>query len=97
MDLEKALNRSEADRRSCSQKVEILEGQLQMVQNEFADTLKQLQELKDVLQKTQKVSDERQASVEKLTVQLRWEHGVMCSDEICFVYLSRENNLLFNI
>lgn len=87
MDLEKALNRSEADRRSCSQKVEILEGQLQMVQNELADTLK----------KTQKVSDERQASVEKLTVQLRWEHGVMCSDEIFFVYLSRENNLLFNI
>lgn len=71
MDLEKALNRSEADRRNCSQKVEILEGQLQMVQNELADTLKQLQELKDVLQKTQKVSDERQASVEKLTVQLR--------------------------
>uniref|UniRef100_A0A3Q4M603 Coiled-coil domain containing 18 n=1 Tax=Neolamprologus brichardi TaxID=32507 RepID=A0A3Q4M603_NEOBR len=70
MDLEKALNRSEADRRSCSQKVEILEGQLQMVQNELADTLKQLQELKDVLQKTQKVSDERQASAEKLTVQL---------------------------
>lgn len=71
MDLEKALNHNEADRRSCSQKVEILEGQLQMVQNELADTLKQLQELKDVLQKTQKVSDERQASVEKLTVQLR--------------------------
>lgn len=71
MDLEKVLNRSEADQRSCSQKVEILEGQLQMVQNELADTLKQLQELKDVLQKTQKVSDERQASVEKLTVQLR--------------------------
>lgn len=71
MDLEKVLNRSEADQRSCSQKVEILEGQLQMVQNEFADTLTQLQELKDVLQKTQKVSDERQASVEKLTVQLR--------------------------
>lgn len=71
MDLEKALNRSEADWRNCSQKVEILEGQLQMVQNQLADTLKQLQELKDVLQKTQKVSDERQASVEKLTVQLR--------------------------
>lgn len=71
VDLEETLHLCEADKLNCVQRVEILEGQLQVVRRELADTLDQLQTLRDVLQRTQTVSDERQASVEKLTVQLR--------------------------
>lgn len=49
----------------------MLEEQLQVVRGELADTLEQLQELRDVLQRTQSIADERQTSLEKLTVQLR--------------------------
>lgn len=49
----------------------MLEEELQAVRGELADTAEQLQELRDVLQRTQTVADERQASLGKLTVQLR--------------------------
>ena len=70
-DLEEKLHHCEADRLNCVQRLQILEGQLQVVRGELAETLEQLQILKDVLQRTQTIADERQASVEKLTVQLR--------------------------
>lgn len=70
-DLEEKLHRCEADQLNCAQRVQILDGQLQGVRGELADTLEQLEKLKDVLQITQTIADERQASVEKLTVQLR--------------------------
>ncbi len=69
--LEETLHHCEADKLSYVRRVQVLEGQLQAVRGELADTLEQLQELRDVLQRTQTVADERQASVEKLTVQLR--------------------------
>lgn len=71
VDLEEALHRSEADKLLSVQRVQLLEEQLQVVRRELADTLEHLQELRDVLQRTQTVADERQNSVEKLTVQLR--------------------------
>lgn len=71
VDLEDKLHRCEADQLNCAQRVKILEEQLQAVRGELVDTLEQLRELKDVLQRTQTIADERQASVEKLTVQLR--------------------------
>lgn len=71
VDLEETLHRCEADKLNCVRRTQMLEGQLQAVQGELSDTLEQLQELKDVLQRTQTTSDEQQASVEKLTVQLR--------------------------
>lgn len=71
VDLEEKLHRCEADKLNYVQRVQILEGQLQAVQGELADTLQQLQELRDVLQRSQTTADERQALVEKLTVQLR--------------------------
>lgn len=70
-DLDEKLHRSEADRLNCAQRVKVLEGQLQAVRGELADTLEQLRELRDVLQRTQTISDERQTVVENLTVQLR--------------------------
>lgn len=71
MDLEEALHRSEADKLLSSQRVQMLEEQLRVVQGELADTVEQLQELRDVLQRTQTMADERQTSLGTLTVQLR--------------------------
>ena len=71
MDLEEELHRCEADRSNVSQRLQVLEGQLQAVRTELTETLEQLRELRDVLQRTQTTADERQASVEKLTIQLR--------------------------
>lgn len=70
-DLEEKLRRCETDRISCAQKIQTLEGQSCLVQAELTDTLEHFQELKDVLQKTQTLSEERQAHVDKLTDQLR--------------------------
>lgn len=71
VDLEDALHRCETDKLNNMKRVQMLEGQLQAVQGELADTLEQLQELRDLLQRTQTIADDRQASVDKLTVQLR--------------------------
>lgn len=71
VDLEEKLHRCEADKLNCVQRVQMLEEQLQVVRGELANTLEQLQELRDVLQRTQTTAEERQASVEKLTVELR--------------------------
>lgn len=76
-DLDEKLHRCEADRLNCVQRVKVLEEQLQAVRGELADTLQQLQKLRDVLQRTQTISDERQASMEKLTIQLRWGYAHM--------------------
>lgn len=70
-DLEDALHRCETDKLNNMKRVQMLEGQLQAVRGELADTLEQLQELRDVLQRTQTIADDRQTSVDKLTVQLR--------------------------
>ena len=48
-----------------------MEGQLQAVRGELADTLEQLLKLKDIRRITQSIAGGRQGSVEKLTVQLR--------------------------
>ncbi|KAM8849404.1 coiled-coil domain-containing protein 18 isoform 2-T5 [Spinachia spinachia] len=70
MDLREKLHCCEAERLNCAQQAPVLEGQLQAVRRELAETLEQLRELREVLQTTQTLADERQASVEKLTVQL---------------------------
>ena len=77
VDLEEKLHRCEADQLNSVQRVRMLEGQLQAVRGELADTLEQLVKLKDILQITQSIADERQASVEKLTDQLRWGYALM--------------------
>lgn len=71
MDLEEALHRCEADKLNCAKRLQVLQGQFQAVRTELAGTLEQLQELRDVLQRTQTIADERQTSVDKLTAQLR--------------------------
>lgn len=71
VDLEEKLHRRETDRQNSVERVQLLEGQLQTVRGELADTLERLQELRDLLQRTQTIADEREVTVEKLTVQLR--------------------------
>lgn len=53
------------------QRVKDLEGQLWEVRDEMHDTLEKLQELRDLLQRTQLSADERQISLEKLSAELR--------------------------
>lgn len=71
MDLEEKLHRSEMDRRNSLQQAQLMEGQLQEVRGELADTLDHLQELRDLLQQTQLTSDQQQASIDKLAAELR--------------------------
>ncbi|KAF3699148.1 Coiled-coil domain-containing protein 18 Sarcoma antigen NY-SAR-24 [Channa argus] len=70
VDLEEKLHRCEADRLNCVQQIQVLEEQLQVVREDLSDTRKQLQEFRDILHRTQTIADERQASVDKLTLQL---------------------------
>lgn len=71
MDLEEKLHRSEMDRRNSLQRAQLLEGQLQEVRGELSDTLGHLEELRDVLQRTQLTSDQQQAAIDKLATELR--------------------------
>lgn len=71
MDLEEKLHCCEEDRRNSVQRVKDLEGQLWEVRDEMHDTLEKLQELRDLLQRTQLSADERQISLEKLSAELR--------------------------
>lgn len=70
-ELEEKLHRCEAEQLSSTQRVQVLEGQLRSVQGELSNNIERLQELKDALQRTQTISDERQAQVDKLSVRLR--------------------------
>ncbi|MGH0151417.1 UNVERIFIED_CONTAM: hypothetical protein FKN15_020227 [Acipenser sinensis] len=53
------------------QRTQLLEAQLMKVRGELVDTMGQLQELSDVLQKTQLSAGEKEAAIEKLATELR--------------------------
>lgn len=59
------------DRRNSLQRAQMLEGQLQEVRGDLVDTLDHLQELRDLLQRTQLTSDQQQAAIDKLAAELR--------------------------
>lgn len=71
LDLEEKLHRTETDRRNSLQRTRLLEEQLMTVRGELADTRGHLEELRDVLQRTQLASDQRQATIHQLTAELR--------------------------
>ncbi|KAF7692313.1 hypothetical protein HF521_009923 [Silurus meridionalis] len=71
LDLEEKLHRSEMDRRNSLQKAHLLEEQLSTVRGELADTLGHLEELRDVLQRTQLTADQRHNTIQQLTAELR--------------------------
>lgn len=71
LDLEEKLHRSEMDRRNSLQRAQLLEEQLNAVRGELTDTLGHLEELRDVLQKTQFTADQQQTTIQQLTAELR--------------------------
>lgn len=71
LDLEEKLHRSEMDRRNSLQRAQLLEEQLHTVRGELTDTLGHLEELRDVLQRTQLTTDQQQAAIHQLTAELR--------------------------
>ncbi|XP_067892906.1 coiled-coil domain-containing protein 18 [Heterodontus francisci] len=70
-DLEENLHQIETDRRSAVQETQKMETQLKNARGELQDTLSQLKELRDVLQKAQNSMEEKNDTIEGLTNELR--------------------------
>lgn len=71
LDLEEKLHRSEMDRRNSLQRAYLLEEQLNTVRGELTNTLGHLEELRDVLQRTQLTANQQQETIHQLTDELR--------------------------
>lgn len=71
LDLEEKLHRSEMDRRNSLQRACLLEEQLKAVRGELSDTLGHLEQLRDVLQRTQLTANQQQETIHQLSAELR--------------------------
>lgn len=71
-ELEKLQYHTETELSEASQKREALETELQNAHGELKSTLRQLQELRDVLQKAQLSLEEKYSTIKDLTAELRW-------------------------
>ncbi|KAG9341516.1 hypothetical protein JZ751_019021 [Albula glossodonta] len=71
LDLEEKVQRSKRDRRNSLHRTMLLESQMKTVRGELVDTLDQLQELRNVLRRSQQNAEERKAAMEKLAAGLR--------------------------
>ncbi|MCJ8729633.1 hypothetical protein PDJAM_G00108700 [Pangasius djambal] len=70
-ELEEKVQRSKRERRNSLHRTQLLESQMKTVRGELVDTLDHLQALRDVLRRSQKKAEERQAAMEKLNAELR--------------------------
>ncbi|XP_031430411.1 coiled-coil domain-containing protein 18 [Clupea harengus] len=70
-DLEEKVQRSKRDRRNSLHRTQLLESQMKTVRGELVDTLDHLQELRNVLRRSQQQAEERKAAMEKLSTGLR--------------------------
>lgn len=70
-DLEQKVQRSKRDRRNSLHRTQLLESQMKTVRGELVDTLDHLQELRNVLRRSQQQAEERKAAMEKLATGLR--------------------------
>ena len=70
-DLEEKVQRSKRDRRNSLHRTQLLESQMKTVRGELVDTLDHLQELRNVLRRSQQQAKERKAAMEKLSTGLR--------------------------
>ncbi|KAG5851206.1 uncharacterized protein si:ch73-389b16.1 [Anguilla rostrata] len=66
LDLEEKVQRSKRDRRNSLHRTMLLESQMKTVRGELEDTLDHLQELRNVLRRSQQNAEERKAAMEKL-------------------------------
>lgn len=71
-ELERLQHHTEAELTDTVQKREALETELQNAHGELKSTLRQLQELRDVLQKAQLSLEEKYTTIKDLTAELRW-------------------------
>ncbi|KAJ8279387.1 hypothetical protein COCON_G00064530 [Conger conger] len=71
LDLEQKVQRSKRDRRNSLHRTMLLESQMKTVRGELVDTLDHLQELRNVLRRSQQNAEERKAAMEKLAAGLR--------------------------
>lgn len=70
-ELEKLQHHTEAELTEALQKQEVVETELQNAHGELKSTLRQLQELRDVLQKAQLSLEEKYTTIKDLTAELR--------------------------
>ncbi|KAK5930189.1 hypothetical protein CgunFtcFv8_026449 [Champsocephalus gunnari] len=70
-DLEEKLRSSRRHRRSSLHHTQLLESQMKTVKGELVGTLDHLQELRNVLRRSQQKAEERKAAMEKLAAGLR--------------------------
>ena len=70
-ELEKLQHHTETELTETLQKREVLEAELQNAHGELKSTLRQLQELRDVLQKAQLSLEEKYTTIKDLTAELR--------------------------
>lgn len=70
-ELEDKLLQSEMHQKDAVQRTEMLENELQNVTGELKASLRQLQELRDVLQNAQMSLEEKYAAIQGLTAELK--------------------------
>ncbi|XP_051986067.1 coiled-coil domain-containing protein 18-like [Xyrauchen texanus] len=70
-DLEEKVQRSKRDRRNSLHRTQLLESQMKTVRGELVGTLDHLQELRNILQRSQQNAKEREATMQKLKAGLR--------------------------
>lgn len=70
-DLEEKVRSSRRHRRSSLHHTQMLESQMKTVRGELVGTLDHLQELRNVLRRSQQKAEERQAAMEKLAAGMR--------------------------
>lgn len=70
-DLEQKVQRSKRDRRNSLHRTQLLESQMKTVRGELVGTLDHLEELRNILRRSQQKSEEREAAMQKLAQGLR--------------------------
>ncbi|XP_056102076.1 uncharacterized protein si:ch73-389b16.1 [Rhinichthys klamathensis goyatoka] len=70
-DLEQKVQRSKRDRRNSLHRTQLLESQMKTVRGELVGTLDHLEELRNILRRSQQKSEEREAAMQKLAAGLR--------------------------
>ncbi|XP_002662467.1 uncharacterized protein si:ch73-389b16.1 [Danio rerio] len=70
-DLEQKVQRSKRDRRNSLHRTQLLESQMKTVRGELVGTLDHLQELRNILRRSQQRSEEREAAMQRLAAGLR--------------------------
>ncbi len=72
-DLEQKVQRSKRDRRHSLHRTQLLESQMKTVRGELVGTLDHLQELRNILRRSQQNAEDREAAMQKLAAGLRWD------------------------